>query len=160
MKLVIQRVNSASVTIENKLYSSINKGLLVLFGVEKDDKEDMIEYFAQKLLKLRIFEDEQGKMNKSVLDINGEILAVSQFTLCADCKKGTRPSFDSAKEPGVAKEYYEKFDSLLKEIDEEYRTTLINFGKYKLVMFAMAKLMEMKTTEQNKVALYLFNDIK
>ena len=81
MKLVIQRVNSASVTIENKLYSSINKGLLVLFGVEKDDKEDMIEYFAQKLLKLRIFEDEQGKMNKSVLDINGEILAVSQFTL-------------------------------------------------------------------------------
>ena len=115
MKLVIQRVNSASVTIENKLYSSINKGLLVLFGVEKDDKEDMIEYFAQKLLKLRIFEDEQGKMNKSVLDINGEILAVSQFTLCADCKKGTRPSFDSAKESGVAKEYYEKFVEILKK---------------------------------------------
>lgn len=115
MKLVIQRVNSASVTIENKLYSSINKGLLVLFGVEKDDKDDMIEYFAQKLLKLRIFEDEQGKMNKSVLDINGEILAVSQFTLCADCKKGTRPSFDSAKEPGVAKEYYEKFVEILKK---------------------------------------------
>ena len=115
MKLVIQRVNSASVTIENKLYSSINKGLLVLFGVEKDDSENMLEYFAQKLLKLRIFEDEQGKMNKSVLDIEGEILVVSQFTLCADCKKGTRPSFDNAKEPKVAKEYYEKFVEILKK---------------------------------------------
>ncbi len=115
MKLVIQRVDSASVTIENKLYSSINKGLLVLFGVEKDDSEDMLEYFAQKLLKLRIFEDEQGKMNKSVLDISGEILVVSQFTLCADCKKGTRPSFDNAKEPKIAKEYYEKFVEILKK---------------------------------------------
>lgn len=115
MKLVIQRVDSASVTIENNLHSSINKGLLVLFGVEKDDKEDMLEYYAQKLLKLRIFEDEQGKMNKSILDIEGEILVVSQFTLCADCKKGTRPSFDNAKEPKVAKEYYEKFVEILKK---------------------------------------------
>ena len=115
MKLVIQRVDSASVTIENNLHSSINKGLLVLFGVEKDDSEDMLEYFAQKLLKLRIFEDEQGKMNKSILDIEGEILVVSQFTLCADCKKGTRPSFDNAKEPKIAKEYYEKFVEILKK---------------------------------------------
>ena len=115
MKLVIQRVNQASVTIENKLYSSIEKGLLVLFGVEKDDSEEMLEHFAQKLLKLRIFEDEQGKMNKSVLDIRGEMLVVSQFTLCADCKKGTRPSFDNAKEPKIAKEYYEKFVEILKK---------------------------------------------
>ena len=115
MKLVIQRVNQASVTIENKLYSSIEKGLLVLFGVEKDDSEEMLEYYAQKLLKLRIFEDEQGKMNKSVLDIRGEMLVVSQFTLCADCKKGTRPSFDNAKEPKIAKEYYEKFVEILKK---------------------------------------------
>ena len=115
MKLVIQRVDSANVTIENNLHSSIKKGLLVLFGVEKDDSEDMLEYFAQKLLKLRIFEDEQGKMNKSVLDIEGEILVVSQFTLCADCKKGTRPSFDNAKEPKAAKEYYEKFVEILKK---------------------------------------------
>ena len=115
MKLVIQRVLNANVTIENNLHSSIKKGLLVLFGVEKDDSEEMLEYFAQKLLKLRIFEDEQGKMNKSVLDISGEILVVSQFTLCADCKKGTRPSFDNAKEPKIAKEYYEKFVEILKK---------------------------------------------
>ena len=114
MKLVIQRVTRASVTIENKLFSTIQKGALVLFGVEKDDSEDMLEYYAQKLLKLRIFEDEQGKMNKSLLDIKGEILVVSQFTLCADCKKGTRPSFDNAKEPKSAKEYYEKFVQILK----------------------------------------------
>ncbi len=114
MKLVIQRVTRASVTIENKLFSSIQKGALVLFGVEKDDSKDMLEYYAQKLLKLRIFEDEQGKMNKSLLDIKGEILVVSQFTLCADCKKGTRPSFDNAKEPKSAKEYYEKFVQILK----------------------------------------------
>ena len=114
MKLVIQRVTRAGVTIENKLFSSIQKGALVLFGVEKDDSEDMLDYYAQKLLKLRIFEDEQGKMNKSLLDIKGEILVVSQFTLCADCKKGTRPSFDNAKEPKSAKEYYEKFVRILK----------------------------------------------
>lgn len=114
MKLVIQRVTHASVTIENKLFSSIQKGALVLFGVEKDDSEDMLDYYAQKLLKLRIFEDENGKMNKSLLDIKGEILVVSQFTLCADCKKGTRPSFDNAKEPKSAKEYYEKFVQILK----------------------------------------------
>ncbi len=114
MKLIIQRVTHASVTIENKLFSSIQKGALVLFGVEKDDSEDMLDYYAQKLLKLRIFEDENGKMNKSLLDIKGEILVVSQFTLCADCKKGTRPSFDNAKEPKSAKEYYEKFVQILK----------------------------------------------
>ncbi|HIQ89183.1 TPA: D-tyrosyl-tRNA(Tyr) deacylase [Candidatus Galligastranaerophilus faecipullorum] len=113
MKLVVQRVKEASVTIDNKLYSSVQKGLLVLFGVEKDDSEDMLEYYAQKLLKLRIFEDENGKMNKSVCDTGGEILVVSQFTLCADCKKGTRPSFDNAKEPKTAKEYYEKFVQIL-----------------------------------------------
>ena len=114
MKLAIQRVKNASVTIDNLLHSSIGAGFLVLFGVEKDDNEKMLEYFVQKLLKLRIFEDEQGKMNKSICDINGEILVVSQFTLAADCKKGTRPSFDNAMEPKCAKEFYEKFIEKLK----------------------------------------------
>ena len=83
MKLVIQRVTRAGVTIENKLFSSIQIGALVLLGVDKDDSEDMLVYYAQKLLKLRIFDAEQGKMNKSLLDIKGELLVVSQFTLCA-----------------------------------------------------------------------------
>lgn len=143
MKLVIQRVKEASVTIDNKLYSSVQKGLLVLFGVEKDDSEDMLEYYAQKLLKLRIFEDENGKMNKSVCDTGGEILVVSQFTLCADCKKGTRPSFDNAKEPKTAKEYYEKFVKILKASGLSVKTgvfaahmdvSLVNCGPVTIIL--------------------------
>lgn len=143
MKLVIQRVKEASVTIDNKLYSSVQKGLLVLFGVEKDDSEDMLEYYAQKLLKLRIFEDENGKMNKSVCDIGGEILVVSQFTLCSDCKKGTRPSFDNAKEPKTAKEYYEKFVQILKASGLSVKTGvfaahmdvgLVNWGPVTIIL--------------------------
>lgn len=143
MKLVIQRVKEASVTIDNKLYSSVQKGLLVLFGVEKDDSEDMLEYYAQKLLKLRIFEDENGKMNKSVCDIGGEILVVSQFTLCSDCKKGTRPSFDNAKEPKTAKEYYEKFVKILKASGLNVKTGvfaahmdvgLVNWGPVTIIL--------------------------
>lgn len=143
MKLVIQRVKEASVTIDNKLYSSVQKGLLVLFGVEKDDSEDMLEYYAQKLLKLRIFEDENGKMNKSVCDIGGEILVVSQFTLCSDCKKGTRPSFDNAKEPKTAKEYYEKFVKILKASGLSVKTGvfaahmdvgLVNWGPVTIIL--------------------------
>lgn len=143
MKLVIQRVKEASVTIDNKLYSSVQKGLLVLFGVEKDDSEDMLEYYAQKLLKLRIFEDENGKMNKSVCDTGGEILVVSQFTLCSDCKKGTRPSFDNAKEPKTAKEYYEKFVKILKASGLSVKTGifaahmdvgLVNWGPVTIIL--------------------------
>lgn len=143
MKLVIQRVKEASVTIDNKLYSSVQKGLLVLFGVEKDDSEDMLEYYAQKLLKLRIFEDENGKMNKSVCDTGGEILVVSQFTLCSDCKKGTRPSFDNAKEPKTAKEYYEKFVQILKASGLSVKTGvfaahmdvgLVNWGPVTIIL--------------------------
>ena len=143
MKLLIQRVKEASVTIDNKLFSSIQKGLLVLFGVEKDDSEDMLEYYAQKLLKLRIFEDENGKMNKSVCDTGGEILVVSQFTLCADCKKGTRPSFDNAKEPKTAKEYYEKFVKILKASGLSVKTGvfaehmdvgLVNWGPVTIIL--------------------------
>lgn len=115
MKMVIQRVKSASVTIDGKLHSSINQGILVLYGVEKGDSEDFSRYLAEKILKLRIFEDENGKMNLSVKDIQGELLVVSQFTLAGDTRKGTRPSFDTAMPPQEAEIMYENFVKLISE---------------------------------------------
>ena len=109
MKILIQRVKSAAVKINDELYSNINKVILVFFCVEKNDKEESIEWLANKLLKLRIFEDENGKMNRSVVDENGEILVVSQFTLAGNCQKGTRPSFDKAASPQHAELFYNKF---------------------------------------------------
>ena len=114
MKAVIQRVKQASVTIDSELYSGIGSGILVLLGVEKGDNEENSKKLANKIINLRIFEDEQGKMNKSILDINGELLVVSQFTLCGDCKKGTRPSFDKSEKPDIAKQLYEKFVEIVK----------------------------------------------
>lgn len=122
MKSLLQRVKHASVTIDNELYSEINQGLLVLFGVEKGDDEEKLNWMANKILNLRVFEDDEGKMNKSVMDIQGEILVVSQFTLAADCKKGTRPSFDSAELPLKAKDMYEKFVLKLKESQIKVQT--------------------------------------
>lgn len=113
MKLVIQRVKESSVTIDNKLYSKIGKGILVLLGVEKGDTIEQAKWLSEKLLKLRIFEDEDNKMNLSIQDIKGEILVVSQFTLAGNCKKGTRPSFDNAEIPNKANKLYEEFCELL-----------------------------------------------
>jgi len=115
MKSLIQRVTKASVTIDGKLYSQTGKGLLVLLGVVKGDEKNNADKLAQKLVNLRIFEDENGKMNRSLLDVKGEMLIVSQFTLCADCKKGTRPSFDNSAPPEIANELYEYFISKVKE---------------------------------------------
>ena len=113
MKVLIQRVKQASVTIDNKLYSSINKGILALVGIEKSDTFENVQKMAKKLVNLRIFTDENDKMNLSLLDINGEMLIVSQFTLCGNCKKGTRPSFDNSASPEIANKLYEDF---IKEI--------------------------------------------
>ena len=112
---LIQRVKKASVTIDNKLFSSINAGILVLYGVEKGDEKEKAEKIADKISKLRIFEDENGKMNKSIKDISGEVLVVSQFTLAGNCAKGTRPSFDRAETPDKANEMYEYFIKQLKD---------------------------------------------
>ncbi len=122
MKAILQRVKKAEVEIENKTYSAIQEGILILFGVEKNDTSDMIDFFVNKVLNLRIFEDENEKMNLSIKDIKGEILVVSQFTLASDCKKGLRPSFDNAMEPKSAKEYYEIFVSKLKESNLTVKT--------------------------------------
>ena len=129
MKALIQRVKNASVTINGELYSSVGAGMLVLLGVEKSDTVENAEKLAQKLLNLRIFEDENEKMNFSIQDVSGEILVVSQFTLCADCRKGTRPSFDSAAASEVANKLYEDFVKNLKASGLKIET-----GKFRAMM--------------------------
>lgn len=125
MKILIQRVKQASVTIENTLYSQINKGYLIFLGIEKDDSEDKIEWLINKILNLRIFENDEGKMTHSIIDIQGEILLVSQFTLCGNCKKGNRPSFDNAMPPQEAQILYEKF---VQELSQKIRVKTGVFG--------------------------------
>ena len=115
MRLVVQRVDNASVTIENELFSSIGQGYLILFGAEKGDTKAQADWLANKVSVLRCFSDENGKMNLSIKDIQGEMLIVSQFTLAGDVKKGTRPSFDKAMAPDEANEMYEYFISKVKE---------------------------------------------
>lgn len=115
MRVVLQRVKYASVKVDGKTVGSIDKGLLVLLGVCDDDTDADVVYMADKIRGLRIFEDEDEKMNLSVEDIGGEILVVSQFTLFGDCRKGKRPSFSSAGKPDYANMMYEKFIAYLNE---------------------------------------------
>lgn len=109
MRAVIQRVAGARVIIDDNEYSRIRAGILVLLGVEKDDTPEDAQALARRIVELRIFEDENGKMNRSIAEVQGEILAVSQFTLLGDCRKGRRPSFEPAARPEIARELYEKF---------------------------------------------------
>ncbi|MFR5661116.1 MAG: D-aminoacyl-tRNA deacylase [Butyricimonas faecihominis] len=123
MKVVIQRVTRASVTIEQQLFSSIGKGMLVLVGIQADDTDEDINWLASKIVNLRIFDDENGVMNKSILDSGGEILAVSQFTLMARTKKGNRPSYIDAAPPAISIPLYEKFVATLsQELHKEVQT--------------------------------------
>lgn len=109
MRALIQRVSNASVDVEDKTVGEINKGILVFLGVGKGDTEKELNYMVDKIINLRIFEDEDGKMNLSLKDVAGEILVISQFTLYGDVSKGRRPSFTDSGDPKLAKDLYEKF---------------------------------------------------
>lgn len=109
MRAVVQRVDEASVTVEDEVVGKISKGLLVLLGVGEDDDEKDLDYLVEKVIGLRIFQDENDKMNLSLMDVKGELLVVSQFTLYGDVRKGKRPSFSSSASPDMGNLYYEKF---------------------------------------------------
>lgn len=115
MRLVIQRVLEASVTINGEIFSSIGNGLMILVGIEEVDNDSDVEWLTSKVVKLRIFDDENGVMNRSVLDVDGEILAVSQFTLHALTEKGNRPSYIRAAKPDISLPLYEKFCNVLQQ---------------------------------------------
>ncbi len=116
MRAVIQRVSRASVTVDTKITGAIEGGLLIFLGVHGDDGEKEIKWLSEKIANLRIFEDEQGKMNRSLLDTGGAMLIVSQFTLYGDCRKGRRPGYSAAAAPDHAKTVYQKFIQSIKQM--------------------------------------------
>jgi len=116
MRAVIQRVRQASVSVDGNIVAKINSGLVVLLGVTHSDTEEDAKYLAEKISYLRIFEDDNNKLNLSVLDIGGKILSVSQFTLYGDCRKGRRPSFTEAAPPESAEKLYDKFNLYLEQL--------------------------------------------
>ena len=143
MKFVIQRVNSASVKVDGNVIGSIGKGCLILFGAGEGDTEDMLVPFADKICKMRIFADENGKTNLSINDVGGEMLIVSQFTLYADCRKGNRPSFTNAGKPDMAKQMYEYIiDQCKKEFPvveqgifgADMKISLLNDGPFTIIL--------------------------
>lgn len=144
MIVVIQRVSEASVTIEGEVKSSIGTGLMILIGIENDDDQDDILWLSKKIVNLRIFPDEAGVMNKSLLDIDGEILLISQFTLHASTKKGNRPSYIKAARPEVAIPLYEKMIKTLEldlgksigtgEFGADMKVSLVNDGPVTIIM--------------------------
>lgn len=129
MKLVIQRVKEASVTVDAKLTGRIAKGALIFLGVSKEDTEKDIDYLVGKVAQLRMFEDGEGKMNLSAQEAGGEFLVVSQFTLLGNCSKGRRPSFDQAAGPEMAKKFYELFVEKLRKLDFKVAT-----GEFRAMM--------------------------
>lgn len=143
MKFVIQRVNNASVTIDEKIVGKINKGFLVLIGVSNDDTKEIADKMIKKLIGMRIFEDENGKTNLALADVDGELLLVSQFILYANCKKGNRPSFINAGAPDMANEMYEyiieKCREMVKvvetgEFGADMKVKLENDGPFTIVL--------------------------
>lgn len=142
MKLVIQRVKSASVSIDGQVYNAIQQGLLLLVGIGPEDGQKDLEYAVRKVSQMRIFSDEEGKMNRSVKDIQGEVLSISQFTLFADTKKGNRPAFTGAAKPDMAEAFYQEFNQeLAKEVSVEagvfgadMQVELVNDGPVTIIL--------------------------
>lgn len=138
MRVLIQRVAKASVEINNKVYSKISNGLLVFVGIEENDTDDDIEYLCKKIANLRIFDDENGVMNESVIQVKGQIMVISQFTLHASTRKGNRPSYIKAANPQIAIPMYERFCKLLQitsgievetgEFGADMQVSLVNDG--------------------------------
>ena len=148
MKVVIQRVSEANVKVDGKTVGEIQQGLLLLVGIDEDDREPDADWLAQKILNLRIFGDEEGKLNRSVIDIQGQILCISQFTLIADYKKGNRPSFIKAAKPAVAVPLFEYFKTLLSQshlkvesgiFGADMKVSLLNDGPVTIVMDSKTK---------------------
>jgi D-aminoacyl-tRNA deacylase len=142
MRAVLQRVQSAKVEVNSHVTGAIGRGILVLLGVQQQDTKRDAEYLAHKIVGLRIFNDDAGKMNRSVMDVGGSLLVVSQFTLYGDCRKGMRPSFDRAARPETAKELYEYFVTLARKAGIHVETgvfqasmavSLINDGPVTLI---------------------------
>lgn len=144
MKFLIQRVKRANVTVDNSIISEINKGFLVFIGICDEDTKEIADKMVDKMLKLRIFEDENNKTNLSLNDVSGEILLVSQFTLYADCKKGNRPSFIKAGKPDFANDIYKYIIDICKKNDwlkvktgifgEDMKIELLNDGPFTIIL--------------------------
>ena len=143
MKALIQRVNSASVSVNGECCASISRGFLVFLGVTHADTKEIAEKTAEKIRKLRIFEDENGKTNLSIEDVTGELLVVSQFTLYADCNRGNRPGFENAAEPAYAKSIYEYFLSCCENrfasvahgiFGADMKVSLVNDGPFTIML--------------------------
>jgi D-tyrosyl-tRNA(Tyr) deacylase len=143
VKTVIQRVTYASVSVEGEVTGEIDRGILVLLGVEKGDGEKQADWLAEKIIGLRIFEDEVGRMNRSLEEVGGSVLAVSQFTLAGNCAKGRRPSFDSAAAPDEARRLYDYFVEALRKngaavqtgiFQADMQVTLVNDGPVTFIL--------------------------
>ena len=130
MRVLIQRVKEARVTVEEKVVGEISGGLLLFLGIHKDDREEKIPWLVDKIVNMRIFEDDQGKMNRSIIDAQGRILVVSQFTLYGDCDKGRRPSFTETMSPTQARLYYESFAAQLRDKMSADAVEMGSFGSH------------------------------
>ncbi|EMF0149081.1 D-tyrosyl-tRNA(Tyr) deacylase [Enterococcus hirae] len=148
MRAVVQRVSKASVTIDQQKVGKIDQGLVILLGIHEKDTQDDVDYLVKKIAQMRIFEDEQGKMNRSVEDVEGQILSVPQFTLFADTKKGNRPSFISAARPETAIPLYEAFNEGIRnrgitvatgQFGADMAVSLINDGPVTIIIDSQNK---------------------